>query len=179
MCNCLSYIRAYTPPLKRVKCWARRNPCHSSICNVHLDYMMLKCWDFYHHQDVVDVLVSLIVPEARIAQHTNTSSAHTHKTAYRQHIAVYTRRTITQDIEREKRLGREMGGTNSITALEPYLNGLWLAVVSRCSIGPGSSKWATVISFSFSLSLESSSSFLYSLPYLFSSSSLSLLFYRI
>lgn len=62
---------------------------------------------------------------------TQTSS--THKHTERAHIAADE---------------GEMGGTNSITTAGLYLNGLWLAVVSRCSIG-SDSKWATVISFSF------------------------------
>ena len=53
-----------------------------------------------------------------------------------------------------------MGGTNSITTWGPYLNGLWLAVVSRCSIEPRLRMGNTALWFLSSAAVASALSFL-------------------
>ena len=106
-------------------------------------------WVYTGLSSGVSLIVAGIVRRGEGGLRTQTSCIASISREYPVYVQRYTAYVVCMSMARlHIAEGKEMGGTNSITTLGPYLNGLWLAVVSRCSIGPDS-KWATVISLSF------------------------------
>jgi hypothetical protein len=159
VCSCLSYIYTDSCSIEKRKVaedwWARR-----ILAILYIIHLYPQTPSFTSS----GCKCACFIDCARSAYEGGERSAHTRFTHKHEHAHILHnvfRRTHT--ITGYRKEPGEMGGTNSITALGPYLNGLWLAVVSRCSIG-----WLLQMSNSdfFLLLLESSPSFSASIYFL-------------